>query len=211
MTTTPAIAACEELIGLVEGPLDLRVGYVKDEVMLRELWDIDRQAYGDMSLDFQPFLEWWSAYSFGSTLLTLNGAIVASIGIYPLRHDQATAFIAGQISEATLRPASLEVCQTTGIANWYISGVVIRPDLQHRGILRRLIEIGVGTWLSSGHTAYPAKLFGLAQYDIGGRIMQKLGMEKWRDLSEMADHCDIYGVELTSEKHARSLLRLKGA
>lgn len=176
IVASPADIAYDELVSALS-PLPIEVDHVRHESQLRELWQIDTLAYGDHSLAYEPFLEWWQRYHSGSQCLLLDGKIIASVGIYPLSSQQAVSFSTGQISEGELHPVALNDCEE-GIANWYFSGLVIVPEFQNRGLVRRLIRMGVGEWMRSGHLRYPLSLYGLGQTEKGQKAMELCGLQR---------------------------------
>lgn len=199
---SPAEIACDELVRTLT-PLQLEIDYVRHESQLRELWQIDAQAYGDHSLDYQPFLKWWERYPFGSRCLMLNGKIIASIGIYPLSEDQGELFSTGQINEGALQPVHLDDCQE-GVANWYFSGLVIIPEYQNRGIVRRLVRLGVGEWMRSGHLRYPINLYGLGQTEKGRKALALCGMRLLVSGCKLPDGLDLYHCNSRSVSELQS-------
>lgn len=51
------------------------------------------------------------------------------------------------------------------------------PECQNRGLVRRLIRMGIGEWMRSGHLRYPLNLYGLGQTDKGRKAMELCGMQ----------------------------------
>lgn len=172
-------------------PLRFEIDLVRHESQLRELWQIDAHAYGDHSLAYEPFLDWWERYPFGSRCLILNGKIIASIGIYPLYPEQANLFSTGQISEGELHPVSLDDCKQ-GVANWYFSGLVIVPEFQNRRIVRPLVRLGVREWMHSGHLTYPISLYSLGQTVRGQKVLKLWGMRIIVPGYKLPDKLDLY-------------------
>lgn len=207
---TPHIAACEELIGYMSPIVSIYSQRIETEEELKNLWEIDKLAYGDCSLEFQPFLEWWTRYPYGSRNLMIEGQIVASIGIYPIAKEQAEAFVCGQIREADLIPVALSECEASGASNWYCSGIVIVPQLQNKGVLKTLLQIGIGSWESTGHIRYPLNLLGLAEYEIGEKLLKKFGFSKLMNRVEMPDNCDLYGVQIQSREGLEAMRQARG-
>lgn len=208
---SPHIAACEEAIALFSRPhskSELRSIANLEE--LEQLWQIDKEAYGDVSLEFSEFSQWWQRYELGSRCLWIDGKIQASIGVYPLYQQQAIAFAEGIIPEADLIPVTVPECEASPQQYWYASGIVVRPDLRGwAGPLRSLLQLGLGCWLDSGHVAFPLTITALAEYDVGERLLTMFGFSKARDKSEMPDGCDLYSLKLDSLSHARTVFRQK--
>jgi hypothetical protein len=207
---SPHIAACEELISMIDAPRAIYAQNVETESQLRELWEIDKAAYADCSLEFEPFLEWWQRYEYGSRNLVLAGKIIASIGIYPLYADQASAFASGEIREGDLKPVLLEECEREKVSHWYCSGIVVIPELQNRGLLKSLLQIGLGAWSATGHIQYPLTIYGLAEYKIGEKLFKKFGFKKAQDKAALPDKCDLYKTEISSVEQLEAQLHARG-
>jgi hypothetical protein len=206
---SPHNAACEEILLEENTPIQ-EAAYIRDEEHLRELWRIDCEAYQDHSLAFEPFLDWWRRYPYGSNNLLINGEIVASIGLYPIGAEQAAAFAAGQIAEKDLQPISLATCEGAGVAEWYFSGLVVVPKWQNRGLVRRLLRIGFGSWSARGHLRYPVKLYGLAQTEPGRKALQWFGMNRAIEGARLPDGLDLHAIEIESNATLKTHLYRRG-
>lgn len=203
--------ASEELYLVFDSPRSgIRSGYIESKEQLLELWEIDKKAYGDNSIPFDPFYQWWTNYRYGSSNLFLKGQIIASIGIYPLSEDQAIAFKSGQIKEESLVPLTLDQCNQ-GASHWYWSGLVIVPEWQNRGLVKSLLRIGLGCWRSKGHIRYPLSLLALGQIEIDKKLLaQKLGFKKLKSGSEMPDGLDLFELSADSDSDFAALLNSRG-
>lgn len=204
-TQSPCDAACMEIITTLNPP-EYESGTVESLEVLRELWEIDKKAYGDHSLEFEPFLEWWSLYPFGSRCLFLEGKIVASIGIYPLDIEQAKAFREGQIVESDLRPVAIAQCADEGVHDWYVSGIVVTDNWQNRGLVRPLIRSAIGNWMNTGHIRYPVRLFGLGQTVKGVKALKLFGLEFTTSGELLPDQLDLYYMEKASPAELRECI-----
>lgn len=45
---------------------------------------------------------------------------------------------------------------------WYVSGIVLRPEIVGGRAIRTLLSHGVGSWLSSANIQFPSELLALA-------------------------------------------------
>jgi hypothetical protein len=209
-THTPHTAACEELIQMMTPVGAVYAETIESEKDLIDLWEIDKQAYGDCSLAYEPFLEWWTRYPYGSRNLVFGGTVIASIGIYPLYQEQAEAFASGLIKESDLLPSLLSDCEMMGADHWYCSGIVIAQEFQHKGLLKTLLSLGIGAWEATGHIKFPMTLYGLAEYEIGEKLLRKFGFSKAKEGSGMPDGCDLYKAEIASHEHLETMREARG-
>ena len=195
---TPHTAACEEMIALLNPPR-IYLQHVEDLDRLRELFAIDQAAYNECSLEFATFRHWWERYDLGSRVLLSDNEIVAGLGIYPLATEQAIAFEQGRICEGDLLPVPIAECEAQPVHDWYISGIVVVNSLRGAGSpLRRLLRLGLSSWIDSGHVAYPLNLQAIAYSEAGRRLLELLGFAKIRVATELPDHCDLYKLRLES-------------
>jgi hypothetical protein len=97
------------------GP-QVRVGAIRSPVELRALWAIDCAAYGEASISFERFLEWWSAFPAGLHALFFGERILGALGLWPLSDAGADALKAGRLKEAGLSGALLGGCNKDHIA-----------------------------------------------------------------------------------------------
>ena len=198
---SPSDVACFELVNAANPP-QIKSGCITSIAQLEDLWRIDKEAYGEHSLEFEPFLEWWNAYPYGSRCLFLGGNIVASIGIYPLSQEQFNGFVNGEIAEGDLVP-----CLLNKSDHWYFSGMVILPEYQNRGLARRLLRMGVGGWIRSGHLEYPAQVCGLAQTEAGRKALELMDFKRSKTGSKMPDGLSMYRAIFRGEESLSYLFR----
>jgi hypothetical protein len=213
MVVSPNITACEQLLDILV-PATSRPYIQSPQTIeqLRQLWEIDKRAYGDCSLDFEKFADWWRLYPYGVRCLMAEEQIMAAVGVYPLSKEQWTAFSEGQISEALLLPVSLEECEATPQKHWYASGVVVIEALRGKSNspLRTLIQFALSSWISSTHVAYPLNLIAITEYPIGAKILKYLDFVKAADGSKLPDGCDLYKSVFASQRQALEFLKRKG-
>lgn len=198
-------AAYMEITNTLNPPA-YEAGTVESLEVLRELWQIDKKAYGDHSLEFEPFLEWWNLYPHGSRCLFLKDKIVASIGIYPLSVEQSQAFRDGHLVESELRPVSIAQCAEEGVQDWYVSGIVVVDEWQNRGLVRPLIRSAIENWMNSGHIHYPVRLFSLGQTLKGVKALKLFGLEFTTSGDLLPDQLDMYYMEKATPAELRECI-----
>lgn len=183
-TSSPALAAQQEILNMLESPRFI-VGYPETLSQLEELHRIDCQAYNH-NLTLEEFSTWWNAYPQGSICLLVKGRIVASIGIYPLCANEADLFAAGKMAEGELKPLS-----TDSTSTWYVSGCVVVPEHQNRGLLRPLLRVGFGGLLSRS-LPERVRLLSLGETTLGKKILRRTGFHAIKPASEMPDGDELY-------------------
>lgn len=216
-------SGCDLAARVIGQPESHFVQSVSNLQQLEELFAIDREAYGDNSISWERFQEWWTLYPQGSRVLLKDGQILASIGIYPLSDEQFESFTQGTIAEECLKPVPSDECDLLAQHYWYVSGIVISKemrDIQNRSLgdlikaermLKSLMQLAIGSWLTSGHVAYPFEVIAIElKPEISEKVLIPMGFKKERDGSEMPDGCDLYHLRINSERSASNRLRIQG-
>jgi hypothetical protein len=177
---------------------------------LRQLWEIDADAYAECAIAFECFRRWWQRYPQGNTvILGDGGAIIASMGIWALAPQQFEAFTSGQIAESALLPVPLSQCEKFPQHYWYISGLVLRQEYRGRpsSPLRHLLKHGIPSWLYSTHTAYPMHVAALGEYVEGNNLLENFGFKLHQSQNAMPDGCALYLLTIESEEQAEAALK----
>ena len=163
--------------------VDLRfqVGEVASIDKLSELWAIDKTAYGEASLSWETFKGWWRSYRPGLKALFLEDRIVGAIGIWPLSERCARRLAAGRIKESEITGRMMRGRKPAHC--WYISGIVLKPEIAGGAAIRALFSQGIGSWLTRGNIEFPCELFALAnsleaETLLQGSISSKFRMPK---------------------------------
>jgi hypothetical protein len=107
----------------------LRLGSVSSSDELAQLWTIDKSAYGEASLTYEQFAGWWCAYPSGLLVLHWDQRIGGAIGLRPLSGRAAARFTNGKMKEANITGRMMHRFRQIPAHKWYISGMVLRPDL----------------------------------------------------------------------------------
>jgi hypothetical protein len=209
ITITPSVAACQEISTLIQGSVKFQTGHINRLSDLKQLFEIDADAYADCSLDFRTFQNWWQRYPRGNRIVSLGDRLVASIGIWALAEAQFARFTSGEICESDLRPVPLSECESCPQSFWYISGCILRPE--YRGTIRKnpllsLLRFGVGDWIESTHASYPLKIVSLAEFVEGENLLKGFGFEPVKDAEEMPDGCTLYFLKIETEEEAEEML-----
>ncbi len=93
---------------------------------------------------------------------------------------------------------------------WYVSGIVLRPELVGGRAIRVLLSHGVGSWLSSAKIQFPAQLLALAYSPQGQALLEGFKFFKIQNASAMPDRFSLFGLQLESEERLLSSLKERG-
>lgn len=80
----------------------LQVRYIRSTAELEDLWEIDNAAYGEASITYEKFQDWWFSYPAGLHALFFRTRVMGAIGIWPLSARLAELFTNGRIKESQL-------------------------------------------------------------------------------------------------------------
>jgi hypothetical protein len=193
----------------------LRVGGVRSLGELEDLWAINSEAYGEASIAYEKFKDWWLSFPLGLHALFFRNRVMGAIGIWPL-----STHCAGLLTSAgLLTTAQLRECEITGrrmrtfreapARFWYISGVVLRPELRGSCAIRILLSHGVRSWLSSANIEFPCELLALAYSEQGQSLLERFNFFKIQNASSMPDHAPLFGLRLANKQQLVSLLKAR--
>jgi hypothetical protein len=90
---------------------------------------------------------------------------------------------------------------------WYVSGIVLRPELIGGRAIRILMSHGVGSWLSTANIRFPYELLALASSKDGHALLEGFNFFKIQNATMMPDRVALFGLELADREHLASLLR----
>lgn len=93
---------------------------------------------------------------------------------------------------------------------WYVSGVVLLPELCGSRAIRILFSGGIGSWLSRTKIAFPCELLALASSSEGERLLGGFEFFKIQNATAMPDHVPLFGLELSTREQFISLLKGRG-
>ena len=96
--------------------------YIQSTAELEDLWEIDNAAYGEASITYEKFRDWWFSYPPGLHALFFRTRVMGAIGIWPLSARYAELFRNGRIKESQLNGRAMRPFMNTPAQSWYIMG-----------------------------------------------------------------------------------------
>jgi hypothetical protein len=105
-------------------------------------------------------------------------------------------------------PTSALDCGT--FALWYVSGIVLRPELVGGRAIRILLSHGVGSWLSSTNILFPSELLALAYSKKGEALLEGFNFFNIQNASTMPDRVPLFGLQLADKQQLVSFLKDRG-
>lgn len=172
---------------------------IETEEQLVQLHKLDAAAYGATALDFERFRQWWLAYDLGLRVVLQGDRIVGAIGVWALSEESIRLFIAGRLKESELVPLTHEQLDQEGSKFWYVSGILVEPELRLKlnSPLKLLLDAGIGGIFTTGKVGYPAHVYALGYTPEGKGLLSHLNFEAIQPALEMADQCPLYWKQLT--------------
>ncbi len=190
-----AVAALEGLLKRLPVAHGYVVRNIADEAELKELWEIDNEGYGDASIPFDTFIEWWRAYPSGLFALFEGSAIVGGFGLWPLRRTVFKEFAEGKRRERDIKARSLERNQgRTSLRNWYVSGIVLKTRFRKTKAIKMLLSGALSAWLKRIKNEQTLSICALAYSREGEAMLKRFGFHKYKDVTETVDRYPIYAL-----------------
>ena len=188
----------------------LRVGHIRSCGELRDLWTIDHQAYGEASITYDKFEDWWRCYPFGLHALFFRTQVMGALGIWPLSNHCADLLATARLKESEITGRHMRTFRDTPARHWYISGIVLRPELIGGRAIRILLSHGVGSWLSSAKIQFPSHLLALAYSRPGESLLEGFNFFKIQNADVMPNRVPLFGLPLPSRQEFLASLKQRG-
>jgi hypothetical protein len=188
----------------------LRVGPVRSPAELEDLWAIDSAAYGEASITYEKFQDWWSCFPPGLRALFFRNRIMGAIGLWPLSPRCSRLMKLAQLKESQLIGRTMRTYLGSPAQSWYVSGIVLRPQLIGSRAIRVLLSQGMGSWLNSPNIAFPCELLALAYSAQGQALLEGFNFFRIQNGAAMPDRVPLFGLELDTREQFVSLLKGKG-
>jgi hypothetical protein len=150
----------------------LQVRYIRSAAELEDLWEIDNAAYGEASITYERFQDWWFSYPSGLHALFFRTRVMGAIGIWPLSPRNAELFTSGRIRESQLNGRTMRPFMNSPTRFWYISGIVLRSELRGGRAIKILLSRGIGCWLASALIDFPVSYLRLLIRSRAGRFLK---------------------------------------
>lgn len=210
--SSPCVEALEGLDNFWQPAPRIEVRSIQTIDELRQLHQIDADAYQECSISFDLFQLWWEQYPDGNTVVFSDGQIIASLGLYPISEHQSDGFINGEIRESDLIPVSIEECEACPQRFWYASGIVLKSHL--RGTVENnpiivMVKTALWRWFESQRVDYPLRVLALSEYNEGENILKRFRFVKLRDQDSVLDKCDLYSAQFQEEEEIEEILKIR--
>jgi hypothetical protein len=188
----------------------LRVGHIRSCGELHDLWAIDSEAYGQASITYEKLEDWWRSYSAGLWAIFFRTRVMGAIGIWPLSTSCAGLLKTARLKESEITGRQMRAFREAPARYWYVSGIVLRPELIGGRAIRILMSHGVGSWLSTANIQFPCELLALASSKDGQALLEGFNFFKIQNATVMPDRVPLFGLELADRQQLVSLLRGRG-
>lgn len=208
----PSVEAYLAIADILRPNPEYSIQHIATVDQLHELWTIDDDAYGDCSIPFPVFRDWWERYPVGNTIVLSDNVIAASFGLWPISEGTATSFIEGRIKESDIEPVSLEECDQQPQRYWYASGVVLRLPYRNTvkaNPIKPLLSTALSLWIGSDRISYSTQVLALSYSLEGKNMLNRFGFGRIREGQHLPDNCDLYALHLGCEREAQNWLKMR--
>jgi hypothetical protein len=188
----------------------LHVRYVRSTAELEDLWEIDNAAYGEASITYEKFQDWWFSYPSGLHALFFRTRVMGAIGIWPLSARSAELFTTGRLKESQLNGRAMRPFINDSTQFWYISGIVLRSELRGGRAIKILLSRGIGCWLARAHIHFPCDLLALAYSEQGQALLEGFDFFKLQNAKAMPDGVPLFALKVSDREQLLSSLNSKG-
>jgi hypothetical protein len=188
---------------------EFRLGSISAPDELAELWAIDKTAYGEASITYEKFQDWWCAYPPGLMVLNWNQGIGGAIGLWPLSDRSAARFKNAQMKEAAFTGRMMRPFRQAPARHWYVSGIVLRPELIGTRAIRVLLGDGLSHWIYTAAITFPFQLLALASSKEGELLLTRFDFYCYQKAHAMPDGVALFALDASREDFI-SLLKARG-
>lgn len=118
-------------------------------------------------------------------LLVLKGdkRIGGAIGMWPITESAAARLRDSKLKESDLTGEMMQPFRNAPVRHWYISGIVLRPELVGTSAVRVLLGGGLCHWLYTAAIASPFQLLALASSHEGALLLARFGFYCYQKLT----------------------------
>jgi hypothetical protein len=188
----------------------LHVGHIRSSAELEDLWAIDNEAYGEASITYERFKDWWQSFPSGLHALFFRTRVMGAIGIWPLSARCAGLLTTARLKESQLTGRTMHTFVNAPAQFWYISGIVLRPELIGGRAIKILLSHGIGSWLATAQFKFPCELLALAYSDQGQALLEGFNFFKLQNAKVMPDNAALFALQVSDREHLVSSLKAKG-
>ncbi len=178
----------------------IEVKQIESDNELVKLWEIDRAAYGDASISLELFREWHSSYSKGLHALFVGRRVVGACGVWPVSKSWCMRLRSGKERESSINSAMLHRCGNEKSSYWYISGIVLDPNIRRTRAILILLNSGLRSWLQRSQVKYPLEVYALGSSAHGIALLDRVGFEQILDASQTPDGMPLYCLHMPSRR-----------
>jgi hypothetical protein len=188
----------------------LHVRPIQSSAELEDLWEIDHAAYGEASITFEKFKDWWMSFPAGLHALFFRTRVMGAIGIWPLSDRCAELFATGRIKESEINGRTMRTFLHAVAQFWYISGIVLRPELRGGRAITILLSHCIGSWLASAHIHFPCQLYALAYSEQGQALLEGFNFFKLQNAKNMPDRVPLFALKVSAREQLLSAFKSRG-
>lgn len=140
----------------------MQLGHIRSRAELEDLWEIDSAAYGEASITYEKFQDWWFFYPSDLHACSFVPVSWGLSALGPLSTRSAELFTTGRLKESQLNGRAMRPFINASTRFSYISRIVLRSELRGGRAIKILLSRGIGCWPATAHIHFPCQLLALA-------------------------------------------------
>jgi hypothetical protein len=183
---------------------------IRPPAELQDLWAIDKAAYEEASITYERFHEWWSSFPLGLRALFFRSRVMGAIGVWPLSDRYGRLMKAAQLNESQLIGRMMRRHIEQPPRFWYVSGLVLTPQLIGSRAIRVLLSQRIASCLKSPNITFPCEWLALAYSSAGEALLERFNFFRVQNAAAMPDHVPFFCLELDNRERFLSILEERG-
>jgi hypothetical protein len=149
------------------------------------------------------------AYPPGLLVLHWEKRIGGAIGLWPISERAAARLRNAELKESDLTGQMMRPFREAPARYWYVSGIVLRPELVGTRAIRVLLGYGLSHWIYTAAITFPFQLLALASSKEGELLLKRFGFYCCQEAHAMPDGVALSALDASREEFI-SLLQKRG-
>jgi len=129
--------------------------------------------------------------------------------LWPISDRTAARLTNARIKEVALTGRMMRPFRKAPARHWYISGMVLRPELTGTRAIRVLLGDGLCHWIYTAAITFPFQLLALASSKEGELLLARFGFYCCQNAHAMPDGIALFALDASREEFI-SLLQARG-
>ena len=125
------------------------------------------------------------------------------------KHNLAVAFWKHNVAETAKLWSQSQPFRYTPARHWYVSGIVLRPELAGTCAIRVLLAGGLRRWLDTNAIAFPFRFLALASSKEGELVLTRFGFHCFQKAHAMPDNIALFVLDAANRDDLLAVLEAR--